>query len=389
MIKNLLTAMIVLTSLSCLTAQQTTKLDLRSWQRLKAKTASNELTHLLVKGDLEKIKWLAAKYGGTYKYGYSNVASVSIPEKNIEAFTAETAIAKVADRCSKAVFLMDTARIRNNIDSAQTGYAPLPDSMVGKNVLIGIIDGGIYWQHQDFKNADGTTRIRYIWNQSIPSSNPPLPYNYGTEWSFLDINGNTCTELVHWGGSGDPCASDFSHGTCVAGAAAGNGSSLQSDSALAGKYVGVAPQSQLIIVDIGTSGPANGNCTPANIDFLTQISDAVDYIFKKADAMGMPCVVNTSVGTYYGSHDGIDPTTQIIEALLEQRNGRVLVAAGGNGGNVAQHLSYTVPSDSSNAAYTFFDYIVPFAQCYFDLWADTAKVQQCLVLRWLQRQRRQ
>ena len=346
-------------------AQNRSKLDSHLQKQLQQGKVHAGNISLLVKGDLTNIKALTKKLGGIYKYGYDDIASVSIPQQNVMEFSSDLAIKKIESTFAKGTFLMDTARIRNNIDSAQWGIAPLHDSVLGKNVIVGIIDGGIYWQHHDFKNADGTTRILYIWDQTV-SGNAPLPYLYGAEWNSYQINQGNCGEVESYGQISG-CASDFGHGTCVAGITSGNGSSVAGDPFLRGTYTGVAPQSNLIVVNIGTSG----TCLPSSVNFLTQISDAVDYIFKKADALGLPCVINTSVGTYYGSHDGGDITTELIEKLLDQRKGRCLVAAGGNAGNIAHHLGYTVSNDTANPTYTLFKYN-PNGYVYFDLWADTA-----------------
>ena len=367
MTRKLYPFILLIFSLFAVQAQTESKLDMHLLSRLKAGKVTDGTISLLVKGDLEKIKTLTKKMGGVYKYGYGKVASVCIPQNNVIAFSRDLAIEKIQSTRAKGVALMDTARIRNNIDSVQAGYAPLHDSILGKNVIIGIIDGGIYWQHKDFKNPDGTTRILYIWDQISNSGGHPQAFTYGTEWNSTQINSGSCTEVEAYGQNS--CPSDFGHGTCVAGIAAGNGSSVQGDSFLRGVYTGVAPLSNLVVVNLGTGGTAAG-CTPSGVDFLTQVSDAVNYIFQIADAFDMPCVINLSQGTYYGSHDGIDLTTEIIDSLLTQRKGRAVVAAAGNAGNVRHHLSYAVPGDTANPAYTLFNSHAN--EVYFDLWADTA-----------------
>ena len=37
----------------------------------------------------------------------------------------------------------------------------------GQGVLVAIIDSGIDYANEDFRNADGTTRIRALWDQSL------------------------------------------------------------------------------------------------------------------------------------------------------------------------------------------------------------------------------
>lgn len=327
------------------------KFDLRTQQRLLRESIPAKFEHLLVFGFEGEVKQAVEKHGGIYKYGYSGIHSVAVPLSEIRVFATENAIQKIESISTTGALLMDTARLRNNVDSIHHGYTPLIDSLTGKGVIIGIIDGGIDWQHEDFTNpATGKTRIRYIWDQSVANGgNKPLPYQYGNQWNWYDIDNFNCTHVAP--------ASDFGHGTCVAGIAAGNGFSMHG-TGYEKELRGIAPEADIVAVRILD-----------NNNFLTHVADAVDYIFKKADALGMPCVINTSVGTYYGSHDGRDAATRIIEHLLEEKRGRCLVAAAGNGGHVPHHLTYPITADSS---YTFFAFNSATNEVYFDFWADTS-----------------
>ena len=85
--------------------------------------------------------------------------------------------------------------------------------ITGKGVVVGVVDTGIDWTHDDFKNADGTTRIKYLWDQRggfMPT--PPPGFTYGSEFSAAAIDAN---QYVSSDGTG--------HGTFIAGIAAGNG----------------------------------------------------------------------------------------------------------------------------------------------------------------------
>lgn len=351
--------LLVVIIISCVATgwgQTVSKLDLQTYVRLRDGQAGNENVHLLVKGDVTRIKQLAEQYGGRFKYSYKQLAAVEIPEKNLLAFSKEYAVEQIENPNIYGQALMDTARIRNNINKVQEGVAPLPHDIKGRGVIVGIIDGGIYWQHKDFKRPDGTTRIRYIWDEGVTGANKPLPYNYGNEWNWIDIDNGNCTHVEPYNGT----CSDSSHGTCIAGVAAGNGRSVEADSFLNEKYTGVAPESEIIAVRV--------DLCAAN--FAVHVADAVDYIFKKADALGRPCIINTSIGSYYGPHDGKDLTSQLIETLLDERNGRALVASAGNGGDRSFHLGYDLVSVDS--AYTFFKYNNTQHAVNFDWWADTA-----------------
>jgi hypothetical protein len=316
---------------------------------------SNELKNIMVKGDPSAIRTLTEQYKGIYKYAAGKISSIAIPYKNLRAFSQSSSVEQIEayEGLGLGRSFMDTARIQNNIDSAHIGYAPLTQGYQGAGVLVGIIDGGIYFRHQDFKRANGSTRIRYIWDQA-DTSGPHGTRPYGSEWDSSMINSGTCTHK-------EP-SSDQGHGTAAAGILAGNGSSWATgDAYLRGRYTGTAPEADMVVVRVDGS----------RLDYLATIADAIQYIYSKADQLGMPCVINTSVGTYYGPHDGSELSVQAIEAMLDAKRGRVLVAAAGNGGGVKHHLSYQL--SATDSLWTWFTYNTTTHMVYFDLWADTAQ----------------
>ncbi|MGB1248298.1 MAG: S8 family serine peptidase [Chitinophagales bacterium] len=314
-------------------------------------TKDTEVLSLLVKGDAAMIKSAASKHNANLKYQYGDLAAIDIEKQYYADFMSAIEDVDVQMPSSKGHLLLDTALIHNNIVDVHAGTAPLSQAYTGEGVVVGILDAGIYFQHDDFKKPNGDTRIRYIWDQNLSSNlNPPQPYDYGEEWSWIDIDNGVCNHI-------EP-SSQNGHGTTVAGVACGNGLAT-------GMFKGVAPESEIIAVAVNF----NDN------NFLQHVVDGIDYCFKKADALGKPCVVNTSVGTYFGSHDGKDLSAQLIDAMLEERGGRAVVAAAGNGNNIGNasssykstHLSYEVTSDT---AFTWFSRMSN-GNIYFDLWADT------------------
>ena len=313
---------------------------------------SSALKAVMVKGNPDVIEPLVAKYKGVFKFSAGNISSVAIPYKNLLRFSQERGVIQVEAPAAVGKHFMDSARIYNNIDSVQIGYAPLTQAYKGTGVIMGVIDGGFYFRHQDFRRANGNTRIRYLWDQYVQGSGAPQPYGYGIEWDSTAINAGQCTHV-------EP-ASDFGHGTNVAGIAAGNGLSMANASPfLQGRYTGVAPDADLIMVRINDT----------TSDYFQAVIDAVNYIYTKADQMGRPCVINTSIGTYYGSHDGRDMAAEAIDAMLTAKNGRVLVAAAGNAGGINYHVSY--PLSATDSLFTWFNYNSTYHLTYYDMWADT------------------
>jgi hypothetical protein len=241
--------------------------------------------------------------------------------------------------------LADTARVAHYVNQVHDGVGGLQTPFTGKDVIIGYVDTGLEFTHEDFKNDDGSTRVLRYWDHTVATGPSPGTYGYGTVWDSTAINNGTCTST-----------DSHSHGTTVAGFGSGNARAN-------GRMKGMAPESDIIIVE------SNFNAT----NWTLTIADACDYIFKVADTLGKPAIVNLSLGTYFGSHDGNDPTSEAMEAMLDEKPGRVIIAAAGNSGlSGKNHVHNIVTLDTSfvwfknNPSGNFGPNTI-----YFDLWSDT------------------
>jgi len=188
----------------------------------------------------------------------------------------------------------------------------------GKGVVIGIIDSGIDWTHDDFVDPDsGKSRIRYIWDTRVttPGKTPADVFggalsglSYGTVWTKAEIDGGSCTETDTNG-----------HGTHVAGSATGNGFAT-------GKYTGIAPNADIIAVK--------------GLD-----NNGILFIYELADRLSMPCAINMSYGpgnpilymTLFPNSfpaDGTDSDSQKISGWNSTYGrGHIPVKAAGNEGH--------------------------------------------------------
>ena len=325
-------------------AQQPADVSLQYQVDLASTKDVSQVRQLLVSGDSDVAKAKVEELGGYYKYSIGNIHSIGIPMDKIADLAVTEGVGRIEYHPQNGQPMLDTALIHNNIDSIHNGLGSLTQAYTGKGVIVGIIDDGIDINHMDFRKPNGDTRIRFIWDQRVTNSpNAPQPFNYGLEWTYQDIDNGICTHLE----GGLP---GTSHGTNVTGIAAGNGLAV-------GNFQGVAPDADIISVAIKSG------------DFLGAVADGVKYIFDKADAFGQPCVINISYGIYSGSHDANDLASQVIEQMVEEKPGRVVVAAAGNAGNIPFHLGYDVTPDSS---FTWFRYNSTAGNVYYELWADTA-----------------
>ena len=214
-----------------------------------------------------------------------------------------------------------------------------PFSLRGKGTLVAIVDSGIDYTLPDFQNADGTTRIRALWDQSIPG-NPPERYAIGTEYTQEQINAALEAGTEEERFRLLPSRDVSGHGTAVAGIAAGSGGVITEQilpgqstvgNVAAGRYAGVAPESELLIVKMG-SPRAEG------FPRTTELMQGVDYVIRKALEYRMPVAVNISFGNTYGSHDG----TSLIERFLDDIANywkSVICVGSGNEGTSAGHAA--------------------------------------------------
>lgn len=330
-------------------AQTGSKMNLALRMYLQQEHHAKQSISLTVFGSGDAICNWVVEHQGHCRPLIHGALRLQLPLREVRALAQLPYIERIVFESGKGMVLNDSMLVNNRVLPIHAGAKPLHDSLRGKGVIIGFIDTGIDFTHPDFQDSTGQTRVLAIWDQgqdTIASSRIPQPYNYGQEWDSTDINAGICTH--------DDDV--LSHGTNVAGIATGNGLAV-------GRYMGVAPEADIIAVATDFS----------STDWLNTVADGVEYIFNKADALGRPCVVNISAGTYLGSHDGSDIAAQRIDSMLKAKKGRALVCAAGNLGNVPFHLGYPVTSDT---LFTWFTYNAAINGVFFELWADTADFNQ-------------
>jgi len=148
---------------------------------------------------------------------------------------------------------------------------------------------------------------------------------FGIEYTQQDIE----TDLANGHDSSEGIVREKDsdgHGTHVMSIAAGDGSSS------AGGFVGVAPEAWIVMVK--------------TTYFTSDILAGIDYIFDLADSLGLPAVVNLSLGGHEGPHDGTSLFEQGMDELVSG-SGRVIVVSAGNEGDEPIHTSDTLLGDSS------------------------------------------
>ncbi len=197
----------------------------------------------------------------------------------------------------------------------------------GQGALVAIIDTGIDPAHGDFREADGSTRIAWLIDFSRPprGSHPELEERYGCTgegrqcaiFSRADI-----TQVLGSNVAGDQPRDVFGHGTHVASLAVGNGQSMRTPF-----FIGSAPEADLVVARV-TRGASN---SILDGDILV----ATRFAFDRADEMGLPMVVNLSLGSDFGPHDGNSSLERGLSDFVgAEHPGRAVVVAAGNSGTL-------------------------------------------------------
>ena len=289
--------------------------------------------------DRQDRSWdLIVKYSGTIRNleregirivelanGY---AIVTIRESLIPDFAALPEIEYI-EKPKRLFFSVIQGRTASCIDSLQLDI-PIPgvgEPLYGTGILVSVIDSGVDYTHQDFRNPDGSSRILAIWDQTV-SGNSPKGYLLGTEYTKEEI------DRALTSGNPLPTKDISGHGTEVLGIAAGNGRAslpVSGRSAAIGPNHGVAPLADILVVKLG-------NPKPDSFPKTTELMQAIDYVYKKAEEYGLPVAVNLSFGNVYGSHDGSGLLETYLTDMADQWRS-VIVVGTGNEGNTAGHSS--------------------------------------------------
>jgi subtilisin family serine protease len=181
---------------------------------------------------------------------------------------------------------------------SDTGYG-----LRGEGTVVAIIDSGIDYRHTDFKNQDGTSRIAFIWDQSLTGR----PEFSNQAINFALENENPLSIVPH--------EDTARHGTSVAGIAVG-------------KTYGVAPEADIISIKLASAN-------------TVELMRGVRYAVNKAREMQKPLAVNISYGTNQGGHDGGSLVEEFLNAMSQQWKCTIVVASG-NEGAAGHHFSYRV-----------------------------------------------
>lgn len=292
--------------------------------------------------------------GMTLSHAAGRHALVSLPIDALECLAGLESVKSVSWPAKRRL-LMNHARASAGIDAAHTGieHAGVSHKFTGRGVVVGMMDGGLQANHINFLNADGTSRIKRLWNFTGDDYGEISKVDRYTDATISQFTTDTDEET---------------HATHVAGI-------------MAGSYNGTGTYMNLTDPSMGTSTKTTGTIPFHGIatesDLALGVGDAyddciiaaVDSIMTYAKSQGQPAVVNLSLGSNSGPHDGSDDFSTYLDELGTR--GIICVAAGNEG---EDNMSITKQFTSSdNTVKTIIFYNNKLINCNYgqlDIWGD-------------------
>lgn len=227
----------------------------------------------------------------------------------------------------------DNLRQETRVDQVYQQY-----NLTGAGTIVALIERGIDPTHPDFIDANGNTRIAYIYDMVDPSgaNAPGNPYGIGTIYTETQINQALS--------SGTPLGSTdrYGHGTACMGLAAGDGSGMTG-----APYRGVAYGATIIAVKVTHDAfPATGTIAgQAGFFDPSYIAVALQFVEDKTTELNLPSVTLINLGSIGGPTDGTSDVSTAMNNFAGP--GRLLVCGVGDDGGGANRAADTLSQGES------------------------------------------
>lgn len=268
---------------------------------------------------------LEAIDGVTVEARRGDIALVRFTEESIDRLASSREVRQLSlERPVSAK--LDIARKVSGIDKIHNGEG-LPRAYTGKGVAAGIVDGGFDFNHLNFKNEDGSSRLQSV---ALYTLNQAGNNYVETRYDNSEIAKLTTDDATTF------------HGTHTMGIMAGGYKGKLKAGIINGNTGGI----------LNTDNPYYGAATGADIvaaaGALTDYNIAlgVESMLDYAYSTQKPLVVNLSLGSNVGPHDGTSMICQYIDAVIADKQVNTLFCiSAGNEGDMPIALNHTFAAD--------------------------------------------
>ena len=225
------------------------------------------------------------------------------------------------EHVASAITLMtcsDSVRYYSRVDGVHLGNN-LDMPYTGKGVIVGVIDCGFDFNHINLCDQDGVTRVKAVYLPLDSTGISPIHDGIklpGSSYEDPSLIARLTTD--------DP---NTTHGTQTAGIAAGG--------YRANGWYGIAPDADIVVCGMPEDGLND-----------VRVANCISYIQDYAKRQGKPCVINISLGSNVGAHDGTSYLNRVCNQL--SGSGCVIVVSAGNDGDtpVCVHRTTTNAQDT-------------------------------------------
>lgn len=222
---------------------------------------------------------------------------------------------------------LDSCRAMTKTTEVNAGKAPLTQAYLGDGVIVGVIDGGMQYDHPTYLDENGNLRFRKVWDfdengNPIVLTDPQAilarKCSYGSRYGYATTN----------------------HAAHVAAIAAGSG-----------RHKGMAPAADILFADFVIPMSKDSLLEIYQRQLIKNIRDMQAY----ADSVNKPIVINISLAQNIGFSTELAAMQKEFESLTGP--GHIIVAAAGNEGNMEEQIHYL--NGGTNTSTTFNVKIMP------------------------------
>lgn len=212
------------------------------------------------------------------------------------------------------------AREDTGVDKIHQGIG-LSQAYTGKGIVCGIVDNGFDVNHLNFKDENGNSRLKYFevvdtkQGQTIEEMIKRTVYNTPEKINEYKTDAASTYHGTHTAGI---MAGGYRGNAKVATLTNNGQTGSKVEEGIANPYYGVAYDADICAA----------SCT-ALTDI--QIAIAVEDLLYYAEYVNKPIVVNLSLGSNQGSHDGKATVCQYFDVLAKELNAKIILATGNEG----------------------------------------------------------
>ena len=254
-----------------------------------------------------------------------NIALVSMPVADVERVAADKSVKSL--QLSRKVFpKMDKVRTAMGVDKIHAGN-DLPQAYTGKGVVTGLVDQGVDPNHVNFRNADGSSRIQQLTHIYATSTNSD---GFGVDMYTPDNISKFKTDnydTFHGAHTLGIMAGSYRDTLTVAKGTTQLSAKVETDY---NPFYGVAYESDIAV-----------SCGDLN-DML--IALGVEGVLDYAYNTQQPAVINLSLGSNVGAHDGTETMSQYLDLAGQEA---IICVAAGNEGELPIALNQTLSSEDT------------------------------------------